>query len=227
MPEWDYKDRPDAFCNIPEADVAARISGLIEQVPAAGTDHLRRSGPVPAPRPRAREPCGAGGVRQPAASRPSSTSARCAAATGGRSGRRCANSAPRCPTSRTWTRRHGGRRPSPSSASPPPSTSGRCSARKRDALFAHGSQISGVVVQQDPAGHRRGHLRPRALHPGQRHHRRAAARRRPVRRACGHDRAEAAYAADARGAGRAVRRRVRRPPCPSTRRTTGSSGPRA
>ena len=31
MPEWDYKDRPDAFCNIPLADVAARISGLIEQ----------------------------------------------------------------------------------------------------------------------------------------------------------------------------------------------------
>jgi LmbE family N-acetylglucosaminyl deacetylase len=31
MPEWDYKDRPDAFCNIPLADVAARISGLIER----------------------------------------------------------------------------------------------------------------------------------------------------------------------------------------------------
>jgi LmbE family N-acetylglucosaminyl deacetylase len=31
MPDWDYKDRPDAFCNIPEADVAARISGLIER----------------------------------------------------------------------------------------------------------------------------------------------------------------------------------------------------
>ncbi len=29
MPDWDYKDRPDAFCNVPEADVAARISGLI------------------------------------------------------------------------------------------------------------------------------------------------------------------------------------------------------
>jgi LmbE family N-acetylglucosaminyl deacetylase len=29
MPEWDYKDRPDAFCNIPEAVVAARISELI------------------------------------------------------------------------------------------------------------------------------------------------------------------------------------------------------
>lgn len=31
MPEWEYKDRPDAFCNIPQADVAARISGLIER----------------------------------------------------------------------------------------------------------------------------------------------------------------------------------------------------
>ena len=31
MPEWDYKDRPDAFCNIPQAQVAARISGLIER----------------------------------------------------------------------------------------------------------------------------------------------------------------------------------------------------
>ena len=31
MPEWDYKDRPGAFCNIPQADVAARISGLIER----------------------------------------------------------------------------------------------------------------------------------------------------------------------------------------------------
>ena len=31
MPDWDYKERPDAFCNIPQADVAARISGLIER----------------------------------------------------------------------------------------------------------------------------------------------------------------------------------------------------
>jgi LmbE family N-acetylglucosaminyl deacetylase len=31
MPEWDYKDRPEAFCNIPEADVATRIGGLIER----------------------------------------------------------------------------------------------------------------------------------------------------------------------------------------------------
>ena len=31
MPDWDYKDRPDAFCNIPQAQVAAQISGLIER----------------------------------------------------------------------------------------------------------------------------------------------------------------------------------------------------
>jgi LmbE family N-acetylglucosaminyl deacetylase len=31
MPDWDYKDRPDAFCNIPQAVVAARIGALIEQ----------------------------------------------------------------------------------------------------------------------------------------------------------------------------------------------------
>jgi LmbE family N-acetylglucosaminyl deacetylase len=31
MPEWDYKDRADAFCNVPEAVVAARISGLMER----------------------------------------------------------------------------------------------------------------------------------------------------------------------------------------------------
>jgi LmbE family N-acetylglucosaminyl deacetylase len=31
MPEWDYKDLPDAFCNVPLDTVAARISKLIEQ----------------------------------------------------------------------------------------------------------------------------------------------------------------------------------------------------
>jgi LmbE family N-acetylglucosaminyl deacetylase len=30
MPDWEYKDRPEAFCNAPLAEVAARISGLIE-----------------------------------------------------------------------------------------------------------------------------------------------------------------------------------------------------
>jgi LmbE family N-acetylglucosaminyl deacetylase len=31
MPEWDYKDRPDAFCNVPQAEVAARIGALIDR----------------------------------------------------------------------------------------------------------------------------------------------------------------------------------------------------
>jgi LmbE family N-acetylglucosaminyl deacetylase len=31
MPEWDYKDRPEAFCNVPLDVVAARIGGLIDQ----------------------------------------------------------------------------------------------------------------------------------------------------------------------------------------------------
>jgi LmbE family N-acetylglucosaminyl deacetylase len=31
MPDWDFKERPEAFCNIPLADVAARIGGLIER----------------------------------------------------------------------------------------------------------------------------------------------------------------------------------------------------
>jgi LmbE family N-acetylglucosaminyl deacetylase len=31
MPDWDYKDRPEAFCNVPTDDVAARIAALIER----------------------------------------------------------------------------------------------------------------------------------------------------------------------------------------------------
>jgi LmbE family N-acetylglucosaminyl deacetylase len=31
MPDWDYKDRPSAFCNIPTAEVAARIAALIDR----------------------------------------------------------------------------------------------------------------------------------------------------------------------------------------------------
>jgi LmbE family N-acetylglucosaminyl deacetylase len=31
MPEWDYKERPEAFCNIPLAEVTDRVSGLIER----------------------------------------------------------------------------------------------------------------------------------------------------------------------------------------------------
>jgi LmbE family N-acetylglucosaminyl deacetylase len=31
MPDWEYKDRPEAFCNIPLQEEAGRISGLIEK----------------------------------------------------------------------------------------------------------------------------------------------------------------------------------------------------
>jgi LmbE family N-acetylglucosaminyl deacetylase len=31
MPDWDYKDRPGAFCNTPLAEVAARIGALMER----------------------------------------------------------------------------------------------------------------------------------------------------------------------------------------------------
>ncbi len=31
MPEWDFKDRPDAFCNVPVAAVADQIGALIER----------------------------------------------------------------------------------------------------------------------------------------------------------------------------------------------------
>ena len=30
MPDWEYKNRPDAFCNIPAAEVTGRLSALIE-----------------------------------------------------------------------------------------------------------------------------------------------------------------------------------------------------
>jgi LmbE family N-acetylglucosaminyl deacetylase len=31
MPDWEYKDRPDAFCNVPLDEVAGRIAALIEE----------------------------------------------------------------------------------------------------------------------------------------------------------------------------------------------------
>jgi LmbE family N-acetylglucosaminyl deacetylase len=31
MPDWDYKDRPEAFCNVPLTEVAGRIGDLIQR----------------------------------------------------------------------------------------------------------------------------------------------------------------------------------------------------
>jgi len=31
MADWDEKERPEAFCNVPLAEVVGRVSGLIER----------------------------------------------------------------------------------------------------------------------------------------------------------------------------------------------------
>ena len=56
MPDWEYKNRPDAFSNVPLEDVAGRIGEPDHQVPPAGPRHLRRPGRLPAPGPCARQP---------------------------------------------------------------------------------------------------------------------------------------------------------------------------
>src|SRR5579864_9101822 len=60
-----------------------------------------------------------------------------------------------------------------------------CGARPqaRRAVRARQPDRRSLLVQQDPGGRRARGLRPRALHQGRRHHRGAAARGRPVRRA--------------------------------------------
>ncbi len=74
MPDWDYKDRPDAFCNVPEADVAARICRLIDryrpqvlityddQGPYQHPDHVHASRSAQAAFAASRKADGGGGV---------------------------------------------------------------------------------------------------------------------------------------------------------------------
>ena len=127
MPDWDYKERPEAFCNVPRA--GDRPGQRADRaVPAAGGGQLRRRGAVSAPRPRARGPgrrgcCGR--HRHPGQVLPHRDAAQLLAEDLGRAAgswaRTCrarARSPTRC--GRRW-------RP-PSGGSPPRSTSGRCSA---------------------------------------------------------------------------------------------------
>ena len=41
MPDWEYKDRPNAFCNVPLDEVSDRIAWPDPAVPAAGRHLLR------------------------------------------------------------------------------------------------------------------------------------------------------------------------------------------
>src|SRR5262247_1821983 len=110
MPDWDYKERPGAFCNIPLAEVAARIGALMERYRPQVVVTYDATGPYQHP------------------DHVHAARAAAAAATGGRYGRRCATPASTCLTARPPTRRSCARWPRPSGASPPRSTSGRCSA---------------------------------------------------------------------------------------------------
>ena len=72
MPDWDYKDRPGAFCNIPTAEVAARIGALMERYRPQVVVTYDAAGPTSTP-----TTCTRRGRRsprpRPPASRPSST----------------------------------------------------------------------------------------------------------------------------------------------------------
>ena len=180
MPDWDYKDRPDAFCNVPEADVAARISGLIDRYRPQVLISYDDQGPYQHPDHVHASRCAQAAVRgqreRGQALPERDARQRLAEDMGGaaRTRRRGAG-----------LRGHGLGKQRQALASEQRITTTvdirQVLGRKRDALFAHGSQIVRIVVQQDPAGHRGTHLRPGALHPDRRHHRRSAARGRPVR----------------------------------------------
>ena len=163
MPEWDYKERPDAFCNIPQAEVAARLTGLIEKYRPQvlityddrglyqHPDHVHASvcaqaafadSGIPAKlylsAMRGSDWRKVGeALREPGSTCPTSRRSRAAAA--GARGR----------AAHHHDRRHPcGTRP-----------------QARRAVRARQPDVR-VVVQQDPRGRRGSHLRARALHQG-------------------------------------------------------------
>src|SRR5580693_2494667 len=151
-------------------------------VPAAGADHLRRRGPVPAPGSRAREPVRAGGVREERnggqALSVGDARQRLAEDPGGaararRRGAELRGRGPgRAPSGHGLRGAHHHHHRHPVGARP---QAGRAVRARQPDLR--------VLVQQAPAGDRGGHLRPRELHQGRGQHRCAAPRGRPVRRA--------------------------------------------
>ena len=180
MPEWDYKTRPDAFCNVPFAEVTGRIAALIEQYRPQVVityddkglyqhpDHVYASQTAQAAVAQTGIPAKLyltamrgsdwqkirDALREAGVDMPAMDADRRAAPAGGRGG-----------GPHHHHRRH------PPVARPEAGRAVR--AREPD---------PGILVQPDPAGARREHVRVRALHQGPRHHRRSRPRNRPVRR---------------------------------------------
>ena len=174
MPDWDYKGRADAFCNIPQAKVAARISGLIERYRPQVLITYDDQGPYQHP-----DHVHASRCAQAAFADTGIPAKLYLSAMRGSSWRRVREAlrelgadvpdwpdpdpeaAAAGPGVRAAHHHHGGH---PAGGEPQEQSA----VRARQPGFR-------VVVQQATAGDRRGDLRVRELHPGQRQHRSAAA----------------------------------------------------
>ena len=151
MPDWDYKDRPEAFCNIP-LDRGDRPRRRADRaVPAAGGGQLRPRGPLPASRPRARGPRGRGGGaghRHPGQVLPHRDAPQLVAKDlGGATGTRAKTYRARAmspPEMRAQMAEAEARITTTIDIRP-------VLARKRDALFAHSSQIQESWFSKIPA----------------------------------------------------------------------------
>ena len=142
MPDWEYKDRPDAFCNIPLDEVAGRIGGLIERYRPQIVISYDAKGMYQHPDHVHAAPAAAAAAAQSGIPAKFYQSRHARQSTGARSGRRCARPASRCPTGGEPTEESSaadgrGR----GSASPPRSTSGRCWSASGTPCIAHASQI--------------------------------------------------------------------------------------
>ncbi len=175
MPDWDYKDRPEAFCNVPQADVAARIGSLIE-----------------AYRPQVVITYDDTGMYQHPDHVHASRSAQAAVAATGIPAKLYLSAMRGSDFQKVWEALRergievpGDREITPEMRRKMAEDEQRITTtvdirpvldRKRDALLAHTSQIQESWFSRDPAGDRDGRVRPRALHQGERLDRCSAAR---------------------------------------------------
>ena len=182
MPDWDYKDRPGAFCNIPLAEVAARIGALMERYRPQVVVTYDATGPY-------QHPDHVHAARAAAA----------AAAGTGIPAKLYFTAMRGSDWQKVWQalRDAGVDVPDRRAADPEIMRQMAETERRitttidiRPVLEPQAGRAArarqpdtGLVVQQDPAGCRRGCLRPGELHPGQRLHRGPRPRGRPVRRA--------------------------------------------